>query len=397
MLTVRSLLAAKPGRHRDERNLYLEVSATSRRWLFRFVSPVTGRATEAGMGVFPEVSLADARTRAAEYRALIAKGIDPIIAKREHKAELLAKAQAHVTLDDALKAYTGAFADKGAPTIELDALVRRHVASLLPRPLSKITTQDVLAALTPVQQTLPKTSARARAGIATVFDYAIARGLHTGANVASASVFRYLLPAAPKSTPYRMCPVEDVPALWTRLREQNTATRLCLAFLLATATRTQEAMLAQWDEISLAERSWLIPAPRIKMRRDFRVPLSDAALEALRDARAMFGDTGYVFKAEHGGRLSPRSLESLTHKTLKLNFAVHGLRASFSTWANNQTSFPHELIEASLAHLVGSSVSRAYNRGDLFARRAALMSEWNLYLTQDAVSNVVQLATVVSA
>jgi hypothetical protein len=231
LFTIRSLQIAKAGRHLIEPNLYLEVTGKgTRRFLLRYVSPVSHRATEAGLGVFPATSLADARARAAEMRALIAKGIDPIVQKREARAQTLAAQKRKTTFEDALAAYVKAFADKGASTIELGALVRRHVAALLPRPLDKITSNYVLAALHPTQQTLPRTAKRTRAAVSTVFNYAIARGLHSGADVASAAVFKYLLPAAPKSIPHRMMPVDEVPSFYARLVATPSASRLCLAF-----------------------------------------------------------------------------------------------------------------------------------------------------------------------
>jgi hypothetical protein len=243
-LTALSIPTRKDGRHLDGQGLYLEVTrhGASRRWLLRFVSPVTHRPTEAGLGTWPIVSLADARAKASEYRSLIAKGIDPIHAKREDRAAKRERDMASTTFSDALDAYTKAFAGKGAPTFELAALVRRHVAALLPRPLASITSDDVLMSLGPTQAKLPKTAARTRAAISTIFDYAIARGMHTGANVASASVFKYLMPAAPKSVPHRMMPFAEVPAFFARLSENPSPSRLCLAFLILTAARSQEAI-----------------------------------------------------------------------------------------------------------------------------------------------------------
>jgi hypothetical protein len=215
VLTVRSVQTATPGRHLDGRGLYLEVSqdGKTKRWLYRFTSPVTHRPTEAGgIGIFPETSLADARAKADEYRSLVKQGIDPIVAKREKRAARIALQKSATTFDDALRAYVDAFADKGAAIFELDALVRRHVAALLPRPLASIATSDVLSALAPVQTRLPKTAARVRAATSVVFGYALARDMFTGSNPASREVFKFLLPAPPTSTPHRMCPIDDVPA-----------------------------------------------------------------------------------------------------------------------------------------------------------------------------------------
>jgi integrase len=226
-------------------------------------------------------------------------------------------------LGDALSAYVTTFAKKGPSVAELEGLITRHASSLTMRPLASISTQELLTALAPVQASLPKTAVRVRAAVSTCFDHAIAAGLHSGGNPASQAVFKFLVPPPPPWTPHRMCPIADIPDLWARLQDKASAPQLCLSFLLATATRTQEALYAQWPEISLVDRSWLIPASRIKMRRDFCIPLNDAALEILATARASFPSSHYVFPGRANGRLSPRSLEAVLHKRLNLPYAVH--------------------------------------------------------------------------
>jgi hypothetical protein len=198
MFTVKSLVTARPGRHLDEKGLYLEVGkdGATKRWLYRFTSPVTFKVTEAGLGVFPVVGLADARAKAADMRAAIAKGVDPIIAKRETRAADIAKREAARTLADAVAAYQKAFVTKGRWVIEKMALLKRHLPILLAQPLSEIATKDVLPALAPVQAATPKTAARAQIVLSTIFDYAIAMGMHTGTNPASSHVFPVLSAAA---------------------------------------------------------------------------------------------------------------------------------------------------------------------------------------------------------
>jgi integrase len=376
--------------------LYLEVSSDgkTKRWLFRFTSPVTHRATEAGgIGIFPEVGLADARAKADEYRTLVKKGVDPIVQKREARAAKKAGEKTSTTFGDPLAAYVKAFVDKGAPTVELEALLRRHVAlSLLPRPLDKITSNDVVAALMPVQQSIPKTAARLRAAVATVFDYSIARGF-TLTNPASASVFRFLMPAPPKPVPHRMMPFSNVPAFVARLSEVTSASRLCLQFLILTATRSQEAIRATWAEIDLEGRTWTIPAARMKARRDHKIPLSAAAIAVLHEARDMSSSDGFLFPgATKGSPMSPRTLEAHLHRQLREPYAVHGFRASFSTWCNETQPFAFEDVEACLAHLTGNVVSRAYDRAEKVAKRAVILEAWGSFVTGTQASNVVQFA-----
>jgi integrase len=394
VFTVRSLQVAKPGRHRIERGLYLEVSPDGqrRRFLLRFVSPQTHRATEAGLGTWPAVSLADARAKAAEYRSLIAKCIDPIHAKREKRASDKAAQMASTTFGAALDSYVKAFADKPAPTAELEALMRRHVATLLPRPLALITSDNVLAALQGTQASMPKTAARARAAVSTIFDFAVAKGMFNGANPARASVFKYLVPPAPRSTPHRMMPFAEVPGFFARLSETPSSSRLCLMWLMLTAARSQEAIRATWAEIDIEARLWTIAHERMKMRRAHKVPLSDAACAVLTEARDMFGVGTYVFPGmTKGSPLNPRALQCTLQKQLRAPYAIHGFRASFSTWANETQPFAFEDVEMCLAHQTGNAVSRAYDRAEKIAKRAIILQAWGDFVTSAQASNVVPL------
>jgi integrase len=193
----------------------------------------------------------------------VAAGIDPIEQKRELRAAQRLAEKKAATFDDALAAYVKAFANKGASTIELDALVRRHVAVLLPRPLTEITSSDVLNALGPVQQSFPKTAARTRAGISTVFGHALARDMFVGSNPASRDVFRYLMPAAPRTEHHRAMNYRDVPAFWLRLCAMQSASALALRLVILAGLRTGECLLLEWDECDLDQRLIIIPKERM--------------------------------------------------------------------------------------------------------------------------------------
>jgi integrase len=396
LLTVRKVQTAKPGRHLDADGLYLEVTRKgTRRFLYRYMSPATHRPTEASCGVYPIVGLADARAKAAEYRAIVKRDRqDPVILKRQAKAADVAAQKTSTTFADALAAYVEAFGggDKQDVVRELDALMRRHVATLLPRPLATISSNDVLHALACVQAKFPKTAARARTGVATVFGYALARNMFAGSNPASRDTFKFLLPAPPKSTPHRMMPYVDVPAFVRRLRETPSASRLALEFLILTATRTQETLEARWAEIDCAARTWTIAGVRMKMGRDHKIPLSDAAIDVLTRARGFRDSERLVFTGSiKGSCLSARALEVLLHRQLRQPYSVHGFRAAFSTWAHERTDYPHDLIELCLAHEEGrgNAVARAYNRSDAIEKRRALMQSWGDFVTGAAsASNV---------
>jgi integrase len=132
----------------------------------------------------------------------------------------------------------------------------------------------------------------------------------------------------------------------------------------------------------------------MKKRRVHKVPLSSQALDVLEQSRAMFEAGKFVFPGmTKGSPLNSRALQTVVQKQLHEPYAVHGFRATFSTWAHERTDVPHELIELALAHIEGqgNSVARAYNRSDAIERRRALMQMWGDWVTgANVASNVVQ-------
>jgi integrase len=148
-----------------------------------------------------------------------------------------------------------------------------------------------------------------------------------------------------------------------------------LEFAILTAARTGEVRLADWSEIDLAARTWTVPAARMKMGKEHRVPLSDAAigiLEALPGAR-----TGLVFPGFRRSRpFAKMALLLLVRRLGHSDITVHGFRSTFSTWAAERTAFASEVIELALAHTDGNKVARAYRRTDQLEDRARLMAQW---------------------
>ena len=162
------------------------------------------------------------------------------------------------------------------------------------------------------------------------------------------------------------------------LRQQVGLGARALEFLILTATRAGEVLNATWDEFDLGARTWSIPASRTKGGREFRVPLSDAAIAVLKSAQeSRQGD--YVFPGTRAAR--PLSLMSLKTTLERMGQSVtrHGFRSSFRDWCAETTAFPNEVCEMALAHVVSNQVEAAYRRGDLFERRRALMDAWAAY------------------
>ena len=166
-----------------------------------------------------------------------------------------------------------------------------------------------------------------------------------------------------------------------KVRASNAyiGTILAFQFLVLTAARSGEVRGARWDEIDFDARTWTVPGSRMKTGRPHRVPLSAAALGVLRDAREYAGDSALVFPSVSGRAMSDMTMSKLL-KGLKIEAVPHGFRSSFRQWAAEDTDTPREVAEFALAHVVGDAAERAYQRSDLFDKRAELMTAWARYV-----------------
>jgi integrase len=186
-------------------------------------------------------------------------------------------------------------------------------------------------------------------------------------------------------------PFDEVPAFVMALREREGVAPRALEFAILTAARSGEVLGARWDEFDLEARIWTVPAARMKAGREHRVPLSGRALEILREMEQnRLGE--FVFPGTKLGRpLSTMAMEMVLRR-MKVDATVHGFRSAFRDWAGERTSFPREVAEAALAHLVGNAVERAYRRGDALEKRRWLMNSWASFVGGGSGSNVVLLS-----
>ncbi|WP_072391954.1 site-specific integrase [Hyphomicrobium sp. CS1BSMeth3] len=374
-----------PGRHGDGGGLYLHVRHDGRRqWSFLY--RWGGRQKEMGLGSFlpvePEkgvryehTSLAEARRKATDARAALAKGIDPMVARN---------AAAEVPT-------FGAFADELIDDLAPGFRNEKHVAqwrmtlgdaycrALRKRPLNEIGTDDVLKVLRPIWTKRPETASRVRGRIERALDAAKAKALREGENPARwRGHLDALLPAPQKLKRghHAAMPYGDVPAFVRRLRCAEAMAARALEFAILTAARSGEVLGGEWSEFDLDAAIWTVPAGRMKAGREHRVPLCDRAVAIVKAlGKARVGP--YVFAgAKPKMPLSNMSLAMQMRRMKVGHFTVHGFRSAFRDWAAEETSHPREIAEAALAHVVGDATERAYRRGDALEKRRALMKDW---------------------
>ena len=178
-------------------------------------------------------------------------------------------------------------------------------------------------------------------------------------------------------------PYAELPGFLVSLREQEGIAARALEFAILTAARTGEVIGARWAEMDLLEKTWTVPAARMKAGREQRVPLSARALAILEEMQPhRHAEDAFVFPGAKLGRpLSNMAFLMLLRRMGRGDLTAHGFRSSFRDWAAERTNFPAEVAEMALAHAVSDKTVAAYNRADLFERRRRLMAAWATFCT----------------
>ena len=371
---IRNLKA--PGRHPDGETLYLVVSPSGyKSWIQRLV--IRGRRHDLGLGPFPLVSLAEARRRAQDNRALARSGGDPMSEKQAAAGVPSFKALARQHFAE----NSTSWRNLKHRTQWLTTLETYAFPSLGGLRVSEITRRHVISTLTPIWTSKPETAKRVRQRIRSVMDRAVAME-YVDFNPAGDAI-NAALPRQPRAVAHhRALPYGELPAALRASRDSEAFQSAKLAFemLALTAGRSGEVRGMTWDEVDLHEATWTIPGSRMKAGKPHRVPLSPRAMAILGEARRLDNESGLIFPGPRSGGALCDVTFILLIRRLGLDFVPHGLRSSFRDWAAEKTSARHDVVEAALAHTVGNATEAAYFRSDLLDLRRPLMDEWSAYL-----------------
>jgi integrase len=362
----------------------------SKLWLFNYYRPFTKKRANIGFGKYPEVTLAQARTKRKEARELLAQDIDP----KTHKEEqyLLSKEAIENTFGvvaqkwfdlklTQVKEETANHAWRG---------LNRHVLPTLANvPLDTIKPKAVITLLTPIaNKGSLETVKRLCRNINEIMRLGVAQGIIEINYLADVTK---LFPAAKKKNMATIKP-ERLPELMNALRDANIlrTTRSLVHWQLHTMTRPIEAATARWEDINLENKVWVIPAERMKMKKPHTIPLTEQTLVLLETIRSMSDGKEYLF-TNHRDPTKHANSQSVNMALKRMGFAgelvSHGLRALASTTLNEQ-GFDHDVIEAALAHIDKNEIRRAYNRAEYLERRKTLMIWWSAHIKKAAIANM---------
>ena len=382
---------AKPGRYRIEKGLALSVLDAKRAyWIARY--RIHGRERMTSLGSAHTISLQEARTKYLALRhAITVDKVDPLAGKRGSRSGAPTAASGAPTFGQMADAYIAAHEGtwrNGKHRWQWVSTLTKHCAPIRPLPVDKVDAKAVLSVLSPIWTATPETASRLRGRIEKVLAAAQVAG-HIEPDRSNPARWRGWLDhmlANPKKLGDRghheAMDWRDAPAFMAKLAVVDTTAARALEFLILTASRTSEVIAMPWSEvgdIDALKPAWSIPKERMKVKRDHLVPLSDRAVEILRDQRALrstssFGPHPFVFEGDRPRQgLSTMAL-LMQLRRMKLDCTAHGFRASFRSWCGDK-AIAFEVAKSALAH-TSSSVVEAYMRSNMLERRRPVMQAW---------------------
>ncbi|WP_421167026.1 tyrosine-type recombinase/integrase [Aeromonas dhakensis] len=360
------------------------------KWVLRYVSPITGKRRNAGLGSYPEVSVADAGNQARLLREQLSKGLDPLEMKKEEATKPtiptveIAARQVHQQL---LPGWRNPKHGKQW----ISTLEQYAFPVIGQQPIDSITPAQIARVLQPIWLTIPETATRVKQRLHAVMAWAWANGFCPANPV---DVVDKLLPQQPSKT----IRTQHQPAMdWRLLPEfyqehlANSArfdvSRALLSFVILTACRSGEARNMRWEELDLNTAIWTIPADRMKTQVTHRVPLSLQAITVLKKVAGLHSE--WVFPSPR--KQIPLTDMAMTSLLRRLDAqsttpgrvaTAHGFRSSFRDWCSEQ-GYARDLAERALAHTVQNKVEAAYHRTDLLDQRRPMMDAWAEFMAGD--------------
>ncbi|MEP0941665.1 MAG: integrase arm-type DNA-binding domain-containing protein [Rhizobiaceae bacterium] len=378
---IRSLKpSTKTAKIADGGGLYLQVNPSGSK-LWRMAYRFSGKQKTLAFGSYPAVTLATARRQRDDAKALVAVGTDPSDVVREQKL------QSRMNSDNTFGSIANEFLEKCAKEQKAETtlnkkrwLLEQAQSSLFHRPISEITAAEILVPLRAVESKGNYESARRlRAEIGQVFRYAIAT-----ARAENDPTFGLRGALITPVVNHRAALTDKagfaglLKSIWGY--DGTPETRAGLKLMAFLYPRPGELRKAEWREFDLDKAIWTIPAPRMKMRREHAKPLSQAAVEVLRELQVLTGHRKLVFPS-YQSPLRPMSENTLNAALRRMGYTkteatAHGFRASASSLLNESGNWSPDAIEAELAHIGADEVRNAYHRSNYWDERQKMTEYW---------------------
>ena len=386
----------KPGRYTDAlvRGLHLWVKPNlNKYWIFRYSQ--NGKQQNLSLGPYPLISIAEARILAQQARDKVRAGINPIKVRQDEKNAMKSQTKSKALFRD--------FATECVNTKRLEWKNEKHAAQWMytltefafpvigDKALDEIEMEDILKILTPIWTSTTETASRLRGRLEWILAAATTKKLRSGPNPATwKNYLQTILPAPKKVTSvihHKAMHYAEIPQFIQRLRGADSMAAIALEFTILNGSRSGEVFGGLKSEVQ--DGLWVIPASRMKAKKEHRVPLCQRSLDLITIASAIDPGSKFLF-SRNGKALSNMSM-SMVLRRMGADATVHGFRSSLRDWISEQTHYSSEVAEMALAHTIGNKVEAAYRRQDLLEKRRALLLDWESYCSSHIKNNVHQL------
>lgn len=384
----------KPYKLSDGGGMFLLISlAGGKHWRlkYRFLD----KEKLLAMGSYPEVSLSDARDRRHEARKLLANDIDPGAKKQADKQTALVQSQM------TLEVVTNRWLEKKKKNLsksyfsDIKARLEKDILTILgQKPINSITALQIIDVLQAVAaRGANELARRLKQCLDEIYRYAVVHGLAVRNPVADFQT-RDILESYEKG--HHPCIEPSAIPVFLKAMKGPKArlyplTRMAMELLMLTFVRTGELINARWDEIDWEKKQWLIPATRMKMKRDHIVPLSDQALAILEELKLISGHRELIFP----GQVNPKNpmsnntiLQALANMGYKSKMSGHGFRALAMTTLMEELSYPYDVVDRQLAHAPKNKIAAAYDRAKYLPQRQKMMQDWADYLDKALLQTI---------
>lgn len=403
-LTAVAIKAAKsPGRYGDGDGLYLKVEKSgSKNWQVRVQKD--GKRRDIGLGSASKVPLKLARERAAEIRAQIEAGIDPVAERQRANHIPSFREASRLVHAERLKGWkNGKHTKQWLSTLEAYAF-----PAFGNLPVNLVGAPAVRDALGHIWLTKPETARRLRQRIKSVIDWAVAKG-YRETSLPMPVIDNGLPPQKRTVEHHPSLPYSEVTRFLSHLRQSETMGRLALEAVILTAGRSGEIRHAEWQEVDLEAATWTIPAIKMKANKEHVVALCPQAISLFRKMAAYRrAGCNLVFPGtKHRRPLSDMTLSKVIKDLHAVEIKAgrpgyfdpvmrriavpHGFRATFRTWVAEETNFTSDLGEAAIAHAAGDKTVVSYNRGKMLEKRRPMMAQWGAFVEGSLANKPVRL------
>jgi len=398
-LTELSIKQAKPKEKQykltDGEGMYLRIYPNgSKYWQLQYW--FDGKQKILSIGVWPEISLKEAREKRYEAKKKIKDGINPIEEKKQERLDTLDQVHKEnletekkgitfrLVAQEWYKRISQQWSEKHSKDV-LRSLEYYLYPDFGERPISEITKQDVITNLRKLESAgIHETCYRVRQRLEAIFEYAV---IEENCIINPARDLKKIF-TKPQPKHFASIPISELSVFLKRMVEspaENPVTKLAMLFMIHTFVRTGTLRHAMWMhfDIECNEPIWIIPDYNMKNKIEFHVPLSPQVVKIFEEMKRFSGPDGYVFTQKINAQ-KPISENALLYFSNRLGYAkshtIHGFRTVASSYLHESMLWSYDVVEKQMSHLVGNKVSRAYNKAEHLKERRKMLEWWSNYI-----------------